>query len=126
MLMPLCVLLLLLCGCSPNSLAEFEREGAARCRSLASVLASIENREQLLGSEPELKKHFESLVDLMIEARQFQRKHPDAIVCDVAQSDNSASQLLEQQLRRIYAMEGGREIIERSQHESLVRLDAKL
>jgi len=119
----LCVLLLLCC-CSPNSSNEFEREGEAKCRALALVLAKIENREQLLRTEPVIKKHFESLIDLMIEARQFQQKHPDDASSDVALLENPADLILEEHLRRIYAIEGGREVIERSQHEALVRLDA--
>jgi hypothetical protein len=118
------VLALLLCGCSPNTSEEFEREGEARCRSLASVLARIESREQLVHAEPELKKHFESLIDLMIEARQFQQKHPDDLSSDGACRENVTNQLLEEQLRRIYCLEGGRELVERAQHEPLVRLDA--
>jgi len=118
------VCLLFLCSCSPNSSGEFEKEGAARCRTLALILAKIENREQLLYSESELKKQFESLIDLMIEARQFQQKHPDDTSSAIAFGENSTDLALEEQLRRVYAIEGGREVIERVQHESLVRLDA--
>lgn len=120
-----CILsLLLLFSCSPNTPEEFGREGEARCRSLASVLSGIENTGQLLRAESELKKHFESLVDLMLEARDFQKRHPDDSFWDINDVGNVASLLLEEQLRRIYALEGGREVIERAQHESLVRLDA--
>ena len=115
--------LLLLCSCSPNSSADFQHEGEARCRVLTKELKKIENREQLLRAEPQLKKHFETLVDLMISAREFQRNHFDDVSQDAAYEENSAEIVLEEELRRIYAIEGGREVIERSQHEGLVRLD---
>jgi hypothetical protein len=88
------------------------------------VLLRIENTGQLSAKELELEKHFDSLVDLMIEAREFQLRHPDSASNDILEGDNAASLLLEEQLRRIYALEGGREVIERTQHESLARLDA--
>ncbi len=116
--------LLLFCSCSPNSSEEFHREGRQRCRALIQDLGKIENREQLLRAEPQLKKHFESLVTLMIEAREFQQKHLDAIEGDSAIEENEIDVRLEEELRRIYAIEGGREVVEKVQHEGLVRLDA--
>jgi hypothetical protein len=116
-------LLLLLCSCSPNSSTDFQHEGEARCRALTKELQKIENREQLLRAEAQLKKHFEALVDLMIAAREFQGDHLDDVPQEAAFEENSAEIVLEEELRRIYAIEGGREVVERSQHEGLVRLD---
>ncbi len=114
----------LLCGCSPNSSEEFHREGEARSRALVLVLEKIENREQLLQAAPQLKKHFESLVSLMIEAREFQQKHLDDVAVEGVFDEGSDDIRLEAELRRIYAIEGGREVIERTQHEALAQLDA--
>jgi hypothetical protein len=114
-------LLLLFCSCSPNSSEEFQREGDARCRLLVIDLQKIEDRQQLLIAETALKKHFESLTDLMIEAREFQQKHLEE---EIAWEESVAGEALEIELRRIYAIEGGREVIERAQQEALVRLDA--
>jgi hypothetical protein len=116
--------LLLLCSCSPNSSEEFQREGQARCRSLVLELQKIENREQLLRLEPVLKNHFESLISLMIEAREFQQKKLDDLSTEIAYEENTVETALEEELRRIYAIEGAREVIEHAQHEALVRLDA--
>ena len=115
---------LLFCGCSPNSSEEFHREGESRCRALVLDLEKIENREQLLRAELQLKRHFESLISLMIEAREFQQKHLDDVEGEGAFEEGSADVRLEEELRRIYAIEGGREVVERTQHEALVRLDA--
>jgi hypothetical protein len=116
--------LLLLCSCSPNSSEEFQREGETHCSMLAADLQKIENREQLLLAEPVLKKHFERLIDLMIEAKQFQQKRFEDIPTEIPCEENAAEASLENELRRIYAIEGGREIVERAQQEALVRLDA--
>ena len=114
---------LLLSSCSPSSLEDFHYEGKVRCRALIEELQTIHNREDLTRALPRLKKHFNELVDLMIDAREFQEKHSDEeAMPDFA--ENSISSLLEQELRRIYAIDGGREIIESAQHEALVRLDA--
>lgn len=117
-------LFILFCGCSPNSSMEFQREGEARCKAFLLDLAKIENREQLLMLEPQLKKHFESLISLMIDAREFQLKHPDDVVMESSYDGRGPDILLEEELRRIYLIEGGREVVERAQHEALFRLDA--
>lgn len=113
--------LLLLCGCTPSSSKDFQQEGEARCRLLIKDLQKIETRDQLLSQESHLKKHFEALVDLMIAAREFQERHWDDFTQDP--EENSAEAPLQEELRRIYAIEGGREIVERAEHEALVRLD---
>jgi hypothetical protein len=114
---------LFLCSCSPNSSKEFYREGNARSEALIRDLEKIETRQQLIHAESKLKKHFESLVILMIEAREFQQKKLDAPDIEAIE-ESSANERLETELRRIYAIEGGREIIERAEAEGLAKLDA--
>jgi hypothetical protein len=87
-------------------------------------LEKIENRQQLLLAEPQLKKHFEALITLMIEAREFQQKHLDDVAIESPYEEGSVDLQLEEELRRIYSIEGGREVVERAQHEALIRLDA--
>lgn len=116
--------LLLVCGCSPSSSEEFRREGSARCQALIRDLEKIENHEQLLSAELQLKKHFESLVSLMVEAAEFQQKNLDSPDVEGATEERGVDEKLQEELRRIYTIEGGREVIERCQQEGLVRLDA--
>lgn len=111
-------------GCSPSSLEDFRLEGESRCKVLVEELRKIDNREQLARAQPLLKKYFEDFVTLMIRAREFQEKHFDTNNELSIASESSISSQLEEQLRRIYALEGGRELIERAQQEALVRLDA--
>lgn len=117
------ILLIGLYGCSPSSSEDFQREGEALTRTLIKHLEAIETQEDLLRAEPALKKDFEAYVDLISQAREQQLRRADEIVVD-ASSDFSVSGELKEAMRRIYAMEGGREIIERAQQEALVRLDA--
>jgi hypothetical protein len=117
-------LFLLFVSCSPNSSQEFQREGMTYCQRLILDLEKIENREQLLKAECLLKKHFEGLISLIIEAREFQNKHLDSDIAEAALDERGIDMRLENELRRIYSIEGGREVIERAQHEALVRLDA--
>jgi hypothetical protein len=119
----LLILLTALYGCSPSSLEDFQREGEALSRVLIKHLEPIESQEELLRAEPLLKKDFEAYVDLINQARSYQLKHTDEIATDGG-TDFSVSDELKEELRRIFAIEGGREIIERAQQEALVRLDA--
>lgn len=115
------IFLFVMSSCAPNSLKEFRKEAEVCCRELTNMLSHAENHEQLLRMEPQLKKQFESLVQLMIAMHQFQQKNLEE---DVALFENAESSALQEQLRRVYRMEGGRDIIERAQHEALVTLDA--
>ncbi|MBS0615863.1 MAG: hypothetical protein JSR58_04850 [Verrucomicrobia bacterium] len=109
-------LLLLCASCSPESSDDFRHEGEAIARALVDELQEVENRQDLLKASPKLKKLFEQLVDLMIAARNAQME---------PQLDSTEmSQVLQAELKRIYRMEGGREVIEKAQKEALLRLDA--
>lgn len=115
--------LLMLSGCSPNSLDDYQREGQVFCKNLSRELAMIHSREDLLKAESKLKKKFDDLVQLIMEARTYQVKHPDEFP-NSQEEQNPFSEELLFELKRIYgSIEGGREIIERSQKEALFRLD---
>lgn len=111
-------------GCSPSTLEDFQHEGEAECRKLVDNLSTIHTRDDLLKMERRLKNRFERLVDLMIAARKFQEEHSEEKEIDPALFDHPSNDALQEELLRIYAMEGGREIIERAQSEALIRLDS--
>ncbi len=123
-LAPVFVWVLLLSACNPNSIEDFRYEGEAKSHALAAELRKIHTREQLLKAAPLLKKRFNSLVDLMIEARAFQQKHPEETAGDFDLDQHPASDALREELERIYHLEGGKEAIEQAQREALLRLDA--
>lgn len=110
-----------LCGCSPSSTEDFRKEGEAQVKKLTYELRKINSREDLTKAVPLLKKKFNELIDLMIQARQFQEMHNDN---DLPATDQLASEMLCEELKRIYRLEGGREVIEKVQREPLIRFDA--
>ncbi len=114
------LLLLFLAGCAPSSLEDYQREGSALCRQLAVDLQKIHNREELARALPQIEKQFEKFVDLMIEARTFQQKHPE----DASLYESDESEILRAQLQRVCALEGGLDAMEKAQREALLRLDA--
>lgn len=116
--------LVLLAACSPSSLEDFQQEGEARARHLTSILANIETREELVKAEPELKKEFNKLVDLIISARLYTQEHTDEENAEPIMDDYSLNETLKEEMKRIYAIEKGREIVENAQREALLRLDA--
>lgn len=111
-------------SCQPSSLEEFQFEGAGEVRLLLEKLKNIETREDLVLAEPLLKKHFERIVDIAIEARLFQQKNPRSEI-QFLQIGQFLSQSLLEEMTRIYALEGGKECIERAQREAMLRLDSK-
>jgi len=108
-------------GCSPSSLEDYRKEGEAFSRRLVEDLQNIHTKEELVRAEPLLKKRFNTLVSLMIAAREYQKQHPDE---ELIEEEGVASQALLIELKRIYALEGGRDIVERAQREPLIRFDA--
>ena len=112
------IIFFVLLGCSPNSYEDFQFEGDAHCRKMLNTLKCIQDRQQLLQAQPILRQHFEDLVDLMIAARKFQQRSLEAK--EFYPSFYSIA--LKEELKRLYEIEGGREIIERTQKQAFLRL----
>ncbi len=74
---PWSVALIFFVGCSPSSLKDYHKEGESLMKKLALDLENIHTREELSKSFPELKKRFESVVDLIIEAKLYKEAHPE-------------------------------------------------
>jgi hypothetical protein len=117
------ILFILLASCSNNSLEEYEREGQALSRKLVIQLQEIHTREELVKALPNLKDRFDALVSLMIEARRYRADHPDEGV--EAPFDPTTSDALMAEMKRIYRIEGGRDLIESAQKEAMIRLSTK-
>lgn len=109
------------CCCSPNSLDDFQHEGEALSRALAEDLQEIHTKDELIKAVPVLKKKFNEFVDLMIAAKEYQQSHAEE---EISEEELPFSEALFLELKRIYAMEGGRETIEKAEREALIRLDA--
>ena len=116
--------LIMFFGCQPSSLEDFQLEGASHMRFLLEDLREIRHREDLARVEPLLRKRFEEMTDLMIRALEFQQKHPDMERAYLVENQ-ALSELLQEEMQRVYALEGGKECIEKAQREAMLRLDAK-
>ena len=114
-------LFLMLCACSPSSLDDFRHEGESICREFAHELKGIETHEHLLKEAPKIKAYFDRLVTVMIQARKFQKEAEESQ--PLINEDSLASKALLGELKRIYQLEAGREIIEKAQKEALIKLD---
>ena len=112
-------ILAMLCACSPSSLEDFHYAGESICKELAGELKGIETHEQLVKEYPKIKSYFDKLVSLIIQARKFQKEHEE----DMPVMGSSASNTLLCELKRIYEIDGGRDIIEKAQKEALIKLD---
>jgi hypothetical protein len=116
--------ILVLCGCSPSSSQDFQKEGESLCRKLVVALQKVENTEDLQVMIPFFKKQFQALVTLIIQQRQFQDKFPEDEALEIPIANAGVNELLVIELQRIYQIEKGREIIEKAQKDALNRLDA--
>lgn len=128
-LFPILNILSLLClclvsSCGPRSVEDYREEGQGVIRTLTATLKEIYTREQLLQEAPKIKKIFNRLVSVIIDAQQFRDRHPDDDVPDFSRNDLMVSGELRAELLRIYQIEGGMEIMEQCQDEALTRLDA--
>ena len=112
-----------LVGCSPHSLEDYQYEGEAQARALVKELKKIHTREELSSALPKLKKQFHQFVQLMIQAKEFQLKHPEYEEVDPAYFDHTYTEALKTELVRVCKLEGGREMIEKAQREALIQLD---
>lgn len=115
----LVLIFLILFSCRPNSPKDFYIEGEAKCRELVSILERIETREELVSVEPILKKKFQEMVSLLLLAEKYLEKHPGVKGIEINRSNDD----LLYELKRIYRIPGGKEIMERVQQEPLIRLD---
>ncbi|MBS0628911.1 MAG: hypothetical protein JSS30_01655 [Verrucomicrobia bacterium] len=108
------LIFLLLCGCGPNNSEDFLTQSEEKCSELVAILEKAESLDDLLKVESDLKKKFNEIGTLMVQSRKFHEKHPSAL--PVKPIPSSAALLDE--LKRIYAIKGGREVIERAQSET--------
>lgn len=111
-------------GCSSQSLEDFRDEGEGVARALTAELKKIRTRDDLLTHAPKLEQLFDSLVDIIIEAKKYKEMNPDMEISIPYKKDQSASDQLRVELNRVLHLEGGQEIIEKVQEKSLNRLNA--
>jgi hypothetical protein len=113
---------LFLYGCSSHTLADYQEEGKSILYSITQQLQKIHTREQLITAGPELQKQFNQLVDVMLAAEAFKQKSKNLEEIEIT-VNHELSDLLRIEINRLYQIEGGRALIEKSQESALHRLE---
>jgi hypothetical protein len=117
------VICIALCvGCNTKSPLYFQTKGRVVTSQLLEHLEDVHDLDDLIEILPRLQMLFDQLVDQMIEARKWQIK--EGVVWDPSEEDAALSLSLCRELNRIFAMPAARDLIEKSQHRALERLDA--
>lgn len=112
---------LCLAACSPSSHSDFVYESDRICKRLIKDLKGIEHSQDLAASQARLEKDFSDLADLIIEAKKVQLENPDLFLQEILECPSS--ELLRQELVRVYAIEGGRDMVQKAEREALSRLE---
>jgi hypothetical protein len=107
----------LISGCGPATVEETQASGSAVVSQLIEELREITSRHDLEQALPRLRRYFDRLTDLMLVLE-------DPSDVELSEKHHAQSELLKEELIRVYQLDGGRELIEKAQRESLKRLDA--
>jgi hypothetical protein len=116
------IICLSLISCS-QSMEDFHDEGQGVTRAILKELKKIHTRTELLESRPKLKRLFNDLVDIIIAAQEYHHKHPESEINGPTKDSQIVSDQLRAEMNRIYStIDGGREIFEKMQENSLHKL----
>ncbi len=123
----LCLFILLIFSltcCNSNSLERHRKEGRRVTERLLKDLQKIRDREDLVTNKGKIKQHFNTLVTVMIQAREHRFHHYLEESNEPSEEEAEVNLALKNELIRICEIEGGREILEKCQEEALNHLDA--
>jgi hypothetical protein len=114
-------IMLFLTACHSRALEDVQKASQAILIDLCQDLHEIQTLDQLIHKAPALKKYMRRLTELMIEADQDHRKHPEAPYKEV--SPLTSDMLRYEILRLCEDVEGSRSVLEEIQEEMLDKLD---
>lgn len=110
------ILISLLASCSPSSPEGTRKKGEQIVGQLISQLQAIDSREELLHALPQLRKSFLELADLAVEGHACSEEET------LPPPNPRLNEQLRQELVRIYALEGGRQMVEEAERDALNQL----
>lgn len=116
------LILLFLTSCSAKSPEHFLARSRAINLELIQDLQQVDDLDSLVEVLPALQRHFNDLVEVMIEAKKWQIKHKTT--WRPGEEDLMISQQLALELTRVYSIPTARVLIEKSQETALLTLDA--
>lgn len=112
-----CLLFLFLVACSPSTLSEWRVEGVSIVRDLVEELDSISTLKELEAKKISIKKKYNQLVNVMIEANKYEEEEGDLL------PESFYSDALRDQYLRLYEIEGAKKLLFEIQKDSLHKLD---
>lgn len=115
-----------LTSCGHDSPEGFREEGEAITKSLVKELRNIHTEKQLSDASGSIRSHFDRLVDVMIAGEEFYSRHPKGERDGFHAASRELSDRLRFELNRLYRLDRGRQMIEKSRERALYRLDAYL
>lgn len=116
----LLVVMLILSACHQDALDDYRDAAKPISFKLISTLQAIKTRDDLVKYEGALEHYFDQLAEVMIAAAEFKNRHPE-FDADLG-GDRSFSDELCIELNRILDMEGGEDVLKRSQEKAIKRL----
>lgn len=108
-----------LISCSPASPDEFANESERIQKELVRQLRDVETLDDIAKRGPKIRSLSFELVELMKKADVYYKKTHQEIV----PRDLPITEVLRSEMKRIYQLDGGREMIEKYQREALFLLD---
>lgn len=106
-----------LTACAPANLSDLRYEAEGEMKKLTVELKKIESSEDVQKSAKRLKKQFNRIADLLLQARNFPLSQEE-----IPESSPAGEELFAE-LARIYEIPGARASIEAAQNEAIRRLD---
>lgn len=104
--------LFFLSSCAPSEKTLRSRAENKKI-ALLSIIKKIETKEDLILAGPKIEKQMGALVDLMIELHKIRASEIP---------ETEASFQLQAELKRIYRMEGSRQLMEEYERPALIKL----
>lgn len=106
----------LISGCAPSSLEDLRCQADAEMKGLLVELKGVETKEDLQKSAKKLKKYFQHIASLLVEARKFS---------NMESGISPVGEELFAEFARIYEIPGAREAVEQLQAEAVYVLRKK-
>jgi hypothetical protein len=115
-----------LCSCGRHSPEDYKEEGQQLSLSLIKVFSRIHSYEELTTASPDLKRLFDQLATICIEAQQQMARDGIVEPLELSEKEQQVNARLRLELQRICKIEGCRDLVEKCQEEAMTRLDAHL
>jgi hypothetical protein len=107
-------------GCGPSSLSDISLEASTHRKKLMKILDKVQSKQDLIDHSSKIKKEINAFTDLMILAKEMEGEENQRMV---SAEDEILSSELKEAMKRVYQIEGARELFENLQRDALHRLD---